>query len=125
MTQQEIDETIAKMNESFFGHNDGSWEQNENKIEEVLQNIQIKYKIYNVKINELLSKREEFIKKPRQDDGAFTAEQIVGIYNTSNQMVQASLDFLNETNNDVEYVDNYFSNQNDDFYKSETNKPNL
>ena len=118
MTQQEIDEVLTKLNKKVFGNNDSSWEQNENKVEESAKRLLNKYQILNEKQAEIRAERAKFLHQVKQEDGDFTDEQIVSIYKLSDQLVQIYLIFLNETNDDVEYLKDYFSNRNDKIYNN-------
>ena len=123
MTQQEINEALTKLNKKVFGNNDSSWEQNEreqneNKVLETVLRIENKYLIIVERQKEIKTEKNKFFDQPTQKNGDFTNEQIVGIYKLSDQLVQIYLGFLNETNDDVEYITNYFSNRNDKIYNS-------
>jgi len=119
-------EIITKMNEVAFGNsnNDFAFKKDDNnvdeKIEEVSKKIQIEFYKHSEKVVPLLNKHTNSEIVTILPD--LSEEKLVELYEISDEVVNCCLDFLNKTNDDVKFLDNYYGVHKIEFYKNKNNE---
>ena len=126
MTQQEIDEAITKLNKKVFGNNDSIWKEEssvddvDEKIKEVSEKILIAFYNHSKKVSPLLTKHVNT--KVITNLPVLSEEKLVELYEISDGVVNCCLEFLNKTDDDVKFLDNYYGKHKVEFYKNKNNE---